>query len=94
MTIIEEQKYDYPGVVIEVQPIRNYILKQECAHTLGYVSEISDAELEAKKDKGYKSGDIIGQFGLERVYDQYIRGTDGGEQPGLDARGLGLQMAV
>ena len=37
VTIIEEQKYDYPGVVIEVQPIRNYILKQECAHTLGYV---------------------------------------------------------
>lgn len=92
VTIIEEQKYDYPGVIIEVQPIRNYILKQECAHTLGYVSEISDAELEAKKDKGYKSGDIIGQFGLERVYDQYIRGVDGGEQVEVDVAGKPVQI--
>ena len=92
VTIIEEQKYDYPGVIIEVQPIRNYILKQECAHTLGYVSEISDAELEAKKDQGYKSGDIIGQFGLERVYDQYIRGVDGGEQVEVDVAGKPVQI--
>ncbi|MBR5913349.1 MAG: penicillin-binding protein 2 [Selenomonadaceae bacterium] len=92
VTIIEEQKYDYPGVIIEVQPIRNYILKQECAHTLGYVSEISDAELEAKKDQGYKSGDIIGQFGLERVYDQYVRGVDGGEQVEVDVAGKPVQI--
>ena len=92
VTIIEEQKYDYPGVIIEVQPIRNYILKQECAHTLGYVSEISDAELEAKKDLGYKSGDIIGQFGLERVYDQYVRGVDGGEQVEVDVAGKPVQI--
>ena len=64
VSIIEEQKDLYPGVVIEVQPIRNYILKQEGAHTFGYVSEISDAELERKKEEGYKSGDIIGKFGL------------------------------
>ena len=61
VTIIEEQKNHYPGVVIEVQPIRNYILKQEAAHTFGYVSEISYAELETKKAEGYKSGDIIGK---------------------------------
>ena len=92
VTIIEEQKYDYPGVVIEVQPIRNYLLKQECAHTLGYVSEISDAELEAKKDEGYKSGDIIGKFGLEKVYDKYIRGVDGGEQVEVDVAGKPVQI--
>ena len=92
VTIIEEQKYDYPGVVIEVQPIRNYILKQECAHTLGYVSEISDAELEAKKDEGYKSGDIIGKFGLEKVYDKFIRGVDGGEQVEVDVAGKPVQI--
>ena len=92
VTIIEEQKYDYRGVVIEVQPIRNYILKQEGAHTFGYVSEISDAELEAKKDLGYKSGDIIGKFGLERVYDKEIRGVNGGEQVEVDVAGKPVQI--
>jgi len=92
VTIIEEQKDLYPGVVIEVQPIRNYQLKQEGAHTFGYVSEISDAELEKKKDEGYKSGDIIGKFGLERVYDKEIRGENGGEQVEVDVAGKPVQI--
>ncbi len=92
VTIIEEQKNLYPGVVIEVQPIRNYALKQEGAHTFGYVSEISDAELEKKKEEGYKSGDIIGKFGLERVYDKLIRGVNGGEQVEVDVSGKPVQI--
>ena len=92
VTIIEEQKNHYPGVVIEVQPIRNYILKQEAAHTFGYVSEISDAELETKKKEGYKSGDIIGKFGLEKIYDKEIRGENGGEQVEVDVSGAPVQI--
>lgn len=92
VTIIEEQKNNYPGVVIEVQPIRNYILKQEAAHTFGYVSEISDAELETKKKEGYKSGDIIGKFGLEKIYDKAIRGVNGGEQVEVDVSGAPVQI--
>ena len=92
VTIIEEQKNNYPGVVIEVQPIRNYILKQEAAHTFGYVSEISDAELETKKAEGYRSGDIIGKFGLEKIYDKEVRGENGGEQVEVDVAGTPVQI--
>ena len=87
VSIIEEQKDNYPGVVIEVQPIRDYIYKQQGAHTFGYVSEINDEELAKKKDEGYKSGDIIGKFGLEKVYDKELRGADGGEQVEVDVSG-------
>ena len=87
VSIIEEQKDNYPGVVIEVQPIRYYIYKQQGAHTFGYVSEINDEELAKKKDEGYKSGDIIGKFGLEKVYDKELRGADGGEQVEVDVSG-------
>lgn len=92
VTIIEEQKDEYPGVVIEVQPIRNYILVQEGAHTFGYVSEISDEELERKKSEGYRSGDMIGKFGLEKVYDKEIRGENGGEQVEVDVAGKPVQI--
>lgn len=91
-TIIAEQKDLYPGVVVEVLPIRDYIYKMQGAHAYGYVSEISDAELEAKKDEGYKSGDIVGKFGLEKVYDQYLRGVDGGEQVEVDVTGKPVQV--
>ena len=74
VTIIEEQKDDYPGVVIEVLPIRDYIYGEYAAHVFGYVSEINEEELERRKDEGYKSGYIIGKFGLERVYDKEVRG--------------------
>ena len=49
VSIIEEQKELYPGVMIENTPIRDYVLKQEGAHTFGYVSEINDEELKEKK---------------------------------------------
>ncbi len=92
VTIIEEQKSNYPGVVIEVQPIRDYMNKQEAAHTYGYVSEINDAELEKKKSEGYKTGDIIGKFGLEKVYDKELRGENGGQQVEVDVSGKPVQI--
>lgn len=92
VSIIEEQKSQYPGVVIEVTPIRDYILKQEGAHTFGYVGEINDTELEKMKDEGYKSGDIIGKFGLEKVYDKELRGENGGQQVEVDVSGKPVQI--
>ncbi|MCI6159110.1 MAG: penicillin-binding protein 2 [Selenomonadaceae bacterium] len=92
VSILEEQKELYPGVVIEVQPIRDYILKQMGSHTFGYVSEINDTELEKLKDQGYKSGDIIGKFGLEKVYDKELRGQNGGEQVEVDVSGKPVKI--
>ena len=91
-TIIAEQKDLYPGVVVEVLPIRDYIYHEQGVHAFGYVSEISDAELEKKKDDGYKSGDIVGKFGLEKVYDQYLRGINGGQQVEVDVTGKPVQV--
>lgn len=92
ITVLEEQKNDYPGVVIEVQPIRNYVNLELGAHIFGYVSEISDGELENRKGESYKSGDIIGKFGLEKVYDQDLRGVDGGGQVEVDVTGKPVQI--
>ncbi len=92
VTIIEEQKENYPGVVIEVLPIRDYMNKQEAAHTYGYVSEINDRELETMKDDGYKTGDIIGKFGLEKVYDKELRGVNGGQQVEVDVSGRPVEI--
>ena len=89
VTKIEERRAELPGVVIEIQPIRNYINNELAAHLFGYVSEINDVELEKAKEKSneYKSGDIIGKFGLEKVYDRELRGIDGGNQVEVDVTG-------
>lgn len=92
VTIIQEHRGELPGVVIEIQPIRSYVYNELGAHIFGYVSEISEAELEKKKTEGYKTGDIIGKFGLEKYYDKYIRGVDGGRQVEVDVTGQPIQV--
>ena len=92
VAIIEEQKDIYPGVVIEVLPVRDYIYGEYAAHVFGYVSEISEEELERRKDEGYKSGYIIGKFGLERIYDKDVRGINGGDQVEVDVSGRPVQL--
>ncbi len=51
VTKIEERRAELPGVVIEIQPIWNYINNELAAHLFGYVSEINDVELEEAKEK-------------------------------------------
>ena len=91
VTSIEERRRELPGVIIEIQPIRNYVNNDLASHVFGYVSEINDIELEKKKAQGYKQGNIIGKFGLERVYDKELRGIDGGGQMEVDVTGRPVQ---
>lgn len=92
ITQIEERREELPGVVIEVQAVRNYIYNELAAHLFGYVGEISDTELAARKANGYKSGDLVGKFGLEKVYDKELRGINGGSQVEVDVGGKPVKM--
>lgn len=92
ITLIEEQREELPGVIIEVQAVRNYMYNELAAHLFGYVGEISDSELAKQKAAGYKSGDMIGKFGLEKVYDKDLRGVDGGGRVEVNVRGKPVQM--
>lgn len=88
---IEENRSAFPGIVIKAQPVRKYIYQDFAAHIFGYVGEISEAELQQKKKDGYKTGDIIGKAGLEKVYDKYIRGMTGAERIEVDVNGQPVQ---
>lgn len=92
LTKIAEHQLELPGVMVEEQPVRDYLLGDVGAHVLGYVREISKEELETWRDKGYKMGDIVGKTGLERVYDEYLRGEPGGQQVEVDADGRAVKI--
>ncbi|BBB92002.1 MAG TPA: penicillin-binding protein 2 [Methylomusa anaerophila] len=92
ITMIEERRNELPGVVLNVQAVRNYINNELGAHFFGYVGEISDAELETMKAAGYKAGDLVGKSGLEKVYDKEIRGINGGSQIEVNVDGKPVQM--
>ena len=76
---VEAHGFEFPMLGVEPRPQRRYPSDGTLAHVLGYVGEISPAQLELPryKEGGYKPGDIIGKEGLEAVYDEYLRGRDG-----------------
>jgi penicillin-binding protein 2 len=84
---IEEWKLELPGVIVEVEPQRVYPSHRFAAHLLGYVREVNDEQLRQGR---YRRGDMVGQTGLERLLDDYLRGEDGGESVEVDALGRHL----
>ena len=89
VTKVEERRLELPGVVVEVEPQRVYPTSTFAAHLLGYVREVSDDQM---KQGRYRRGDMIGQSGLERLLDEYLRGRDGGERIEVDALGRPVQV--
>jgi penicillin-binding protein 2 len=86
---VEAHELEFPELRIEQQPQRRYPENGALCHVLGYVGEISPEQLELAqyKDKGFKPGDIVGQEGLEKFYDDYLRGRDGYRKVIVDSRG-------
>lgn len=87
-----ESKFNLPGVEIEEMPVRNYPYKELACHLFGYVREINHPELQQLKNQGYHLGDNIGKTGLERTYDQLLRGNNGGKIYEVDIHGRPLQL--
>lgn len=84
---ILEAQMDLPGVEVDEVPVRHYKYGEYASHLFGYIREINDKELEAMKADGYKLGDLIGKSGLERTFESYLRGTDGGKVFEVDIYG-------
>ena len=86
---IEEWKLELPGVIVEVEPTRAYPTSRFAAHLLGYVREATEEQLRQGR---YRRGDMVGQTGLERLLDEFLRGQDGGESIEVDAQGRPIRL--
>jgi len=88
VALIEAHLLDLPGVKIEAEVKRNYIYGSLAAHLLGHVGEVSPEQLEQEATKGEISlGSIVGQYGVEKTYDTWIRGKPGQKSIEVDAQG-------
>ena len=71
---LQEKMYKFPGFFVQNRTLRHYP-KPIAAHILGYVGEVDQKVLEA--DDYYQLGDYIGISGIEKAYEQELRGTKG-----------------
>ena len=85
---LEENKLDLEGVYYQQFPERYFPSDVKASHILGYVKEVGRGIRESLKDPtGYELGDVIGWSGLEKSYEQYLKGKRGVQFYQVDAFG-------
>jgi penicillin-binding protein 2 len=89
----EEHRAVLPGLVIQREPRRHYPDSNAVAHLVGYVGEVSGADLARNLFPGAKPGEIVGKQGLEIEYDSLLRGRRGIRFVEVDAKGRMIRDA-
>lgn len=84
---LSEEKYKIYGINIVSVPKRYYPNGTLLSHTIGYVSKISSAEYEKRKDEGYSVNSIVGKAGIEQSFEKYLKGIDGEVKEETDSLG-------
>ncbi len=87
---ISARRFELPGIDIEVAVKRVYHDKSVGAHLYGFIGEINEKEIEELNRQSfqkYQQGDVIGKFGLEERWEEYLRGIDGATYKEVDAFG-------
>jgi penicillin-binding protein 2 len=77
VSAVKARRLELPDVLVEEMPTRRYP-ETMGAHLFGYVGEVNDAQV--SEANGLKSGDIVGQSGIEKIYNAMLMGEDGAKR--------------
>src|SRR5438874_7420367 len=77
VSALEERRVIFPGLLIQPEPRRHYPDSSLVAHMVGYVGEVTEAERAQRRFAAVRLGGLLGKGGLERQYDDTLRGADG-----------------
>lgn len=77
VTRMKEHTSYLPGISVQERPVREYLYPETAVHILGRVGKISEEEYETYREKGYKRTAVIGKQGVEKAFEDVLRGTDG-----------------
>ncbi|HET6449792.1 MAG TPA: penicillin-binding protein 2 [Spirochaetia bacterium] len=93
ISTIAENMEDFPGVSWHNKPIRSYVESGTLAHVIGYVGDITREELQVLYNKNYAPGTTLGKSGVEKQYDDVLRGRDGKRFRVVDVKEKGVTGA-
>jgi penicillin-binding protein 2 len=91
---IEEERLSLPGVIVEIEPLRQYISGTLFAHLTGYVGHIPEQALDSylgQRDADYDPNDVVGLTGVELIYEDQLRGLKGQRHIEVDVTGREMQ---
>jgi len=87
--VFAAHRSELDGIDLLPVPHRNYRRGTFAGHALGYLSEVNEAELDQMQAQGldYHEGDYVGRRGIERAFEEQLRGKDGAQRVVVDAKG-------
>ena len=83
---------ELPGIYVQELPVRFYPAGEVAAHILGYVGEVSEAEMATPEFEGVRRGAIVGKSGIERTYNRLLMGRDGARRVVVDNVGREIRV--
>ena len=92
LAILETHRFNLPGIMIKVTPLRHYVNGDLASHLVGYLGEISEKQLAGAQYPHSKPGDLIGKSGVEWKWQADLNGMRGGEQVEVDASGRKIRV--
>jgi len=84
---VESHRHSLPGVLTDLRPRRHYLERDGLSHLMGTLGEIQSSQLSRPEFEGYRSGEFVGQTGLERRLESHLRGRMGGRNLVVDVLG-------
>jgi penicillin-binding protein 2 len=86
--IIQEKAIDWPGISVEIEPVRDYPTGSLTANTIGFLGPISSVEEDYYTERGFVTNrDKIGYAGLERSFESILSGKPGKRVVEVDVAG-------
>jgi len=83
---------ELPGIYVQELPVRFYPAGEVAAHILGYVGEVSEAQMATPEFEGVRRGAIVGKSGIERNYNRLLMGRDGARRVVVDNVGREIRV--
>ncbi len=90
---VEARRLEMPEVSVEVVPVRAYPQAQSAAHVVGRVGEVTDRQLKQPAFADFEPGQVVGQSGLEALYNEDLTGVDGLRRVVVNSRGVEVELS-
>jgi len=91
VAFVESRRLELPMLSVEIESRRDYPHGPLAAHALGYVGEATEEQVRHAAERDYDLGDLVGKAGIERQYDDALRGAKGWKEVVVNSHGREME---
>jgi penicillin-binding protein 2 len=91
---VRARKSELPGIIYQQVPTRKYTMSHLAAHLFGYVGEVREEQLARAEYEGVEAGTVVGQSGVEQIYNRLLMGIEGSKEVIVNSVGREIEQVA